>query len=96
MNLKQIEKEALHPSEKDETFAKFPYPVISDFPPSPLAGEGGVRGRGKDDGFPLTTCGNDREEAGRTGRGRNDGEETERRGGDGTTGRRRNDGEETE
>ena len=29
MNLKQIEEEALHPSEKDETFAKFPFSVIS-------------------------------------------------------------------
>ena len=28
MDLKQIEKEALHPSEKDETFAKFPFSVI--------------------------------------------------------------------
>ena len=90
MNLKQIEKEALHPSEKDETFAKFPYPVISDFPPSPLAGEGGVRGRGKDDGFPLTTCGNDGEKTGMTGRRR------EGRGGAGLMGRRQNDREETE
>lgn len=29
MNLKQIEEEALHPSEKDETFAKFSFSVIS-------------------------------------------------------------------
>ena len=47
MNLKPIEEEALHPSEKDETFAKFPYPVISNFPPSPLVGEGQGEGAGK-------------------------------------------------
>ena len=29
MNLKQIEEEALHPSEKDEPFAEFPFSVIS-------------------------------------------------------------------
>lgn len=47
MNLKQIEEEALHPSEKDETFAKFPSSVISDFPPSPFPGEGRGEGAGK-------------------------------------------------
>lgn len=31
MNLKQIEEEALQPSEKDETFAKFPFFVISAY-----------------------------------------------------------------
>ena len=29
MNLKQIEEEALHPAEKDEPFAEFPFSVIS-------------------------------------------------------------------
>ena len=29
MNLKQIEEEALHPSEKDEPFAEFSFSVIS-------------------------------------------------------------------
>lgn len=29
MNPKQIEEDALHPSEKDETVAKFPFSVVS-------------------------------------------------------------------
>ena len=60
MNLKQIEEEALHPSEKDEPFAEFPFSVISAQmgihrpretrhyrPPSPLAGEGRGEGGGE-------------------------------------------------